>query len=407
MANLSDTAKNFPVGYEFYHPKERLLEIEKSKKRLVIGLPREDYRGENRICLTPLTVEMLVNNGHEIILEEGAGLASNYSDKEYSEKGAMIVRTKEEIYQCDIVLQISPLSGEEIDMLKGNQIIMSALQIHCRCAEDIRKLMQKKVTAIAFEYFKDQYNHFPVVRSMSEIAGVSAIMIAGEYLSKGKGGKGVLLGGVTGISPTEVVILGAGTAAEYAARAAMGLGASIKVFDNSMFRLRRLEDHLGQRIHTSTFHPHVLTKALKSADVVIGALRYEGDHPGAFVTEDMVKEMKAGAVIIDLSIDQGGCFETSEMTTHENPVFRKHGVIHYCVPNLASHVSRTASLAMSNICAPLLLHIGNNGGLHQFLKTDMGLRHGTYIYRGILTNQRLGNCVGILAKDINLFFVSM
>jgi len=407
MTNLGDTPKNFPVGYEFYHPKERLLEIEKSKKRLVIGLPREDYKGENRICLTPLTVEMLVNNGHEIIIEEGAGLASNYSDREYSEKGAQIVRNKEEIYQCDIVLQISPLSSDEIEMLKGNQIIMSALQVHCQCAEDIRKLMYKKVTAIAFEYLKDRDNHFPVIRSMSEIAGVSAIMIAGEYLSKGKGGKGVLLGGVTGVSPTEVVILGAGTAAEYAARAAMGLGANIKVFDNSMYRLRRMEDHLGQRIHTSTFHPHVLTKALKSADVVIGALRYEGNHPGTFVTEEMVKEMKPGSVIIDLSIDQGGCFETSEITTHKNPVFRKHDVIHYCVPNLASHVSRTASLAMSNICAPLLLHIGNNGGLHQFLKTDMGLRHGTYIYRGILTNQRLGDCTGILAKDINLFFASM
>jgi len=407
MANLGDTPKNFPVGYEFYHPKEKLLEIEKSKKRLVIGLPREDYKGENRICLTPLTVEMLVNNGHEIIIEEGAGNASNYSDTDYSEKGAVIVRTKSEIYQCDLVLQISPLSSEEIDLLKGNQIIMSALQVHCQCAENIQKLMQKKVTAIAFEYLKDSDNHFPVVRSMSEIAGVSAIMIAGEYLSKGKAGKGVLLGGITGVSPTEVIILGAGTAAEYAIRAAMGLGAAIKVFDNSMFRLRRLEDHIGQRIHTSTFHPYVLTKALKSADVVIGALRYEGNHPGILVTEDMVKGMKPGSVIIDLSIDQGGCFETSEITTHKNPVFKKHDVIHYCVPNLASHVCRTASLAMSNICAPLLLHIANNGGLHEFLKTDMGLRHGTYIYRGILTNQRLGDCVGILSKDINLFFTSM
>ena len=407
MANLRDTPQKFPAGYEFYHPKEKLLEIEKGKKRLVIGLPREDYRGENRICLTPLTVDMLVNNGHEILIEEGAGLASNYSDREYSENGAQIVRTKAEIYQCDLVLQMSPLSSAEIDLLRGNQVIMSALHVNCQCADDIRKLMQKKVTAIAFEYLKDRYDHFPVVRIMSEISGVSAIMIAGEYLSKGKGGKGVLLGGVTGVSPTEVVILGAGTAAEYAGRAAMGLGASIKVFDNSMYRLRRLEDHLDQRVHTSTFHPSVLAKALKSADVVIGALSYENNHLGIFVTEDMIKGMKVGSVIIDLSIDQGGCFETSERTTHENPVFTKYGVIHYCVPNLASHVSRTASIAMSNICAPLLLHIGNNGGLHQFIKTDMGLRHGTYIYKGILTNQTLGDCVGILAKDINLFFTSM
>ncbi len=407
MANLSDVSKNFSVSYEFYHPKEKLLEIEKSKKKLVIGLPREDYKGENRICLTPLTVEMLVNNGHEIFIETGAGLASNYADCDYSEKGAFIVCTKAEIYQCDIVLQMSPLSSKEIDLLKGNQIIMSALQVHCQCAENIRKLMQKKVTAIAFEYLKDSDGHFPVVRSMSEIIGISAIMIAGEYLSKGKNGKGVLLGGVTGVSPTEVVILGAGTAAEYASRAAIGLGASIKVFDNSMHQLRRLKAHLGQQIHTSTFHPSILSKAFKSADVVIGALKHEDSHRNILVTEDMIKQMKTGSVIVDLSIAQGGCFETSKMTTHEKPTFTKYGVIHYCVPNLASHTCRTASIAMSNICAPLLLDISNNGGVHQFLKSDMGLRHGTYIYKGILTNKRLGDCVKIQAKDINLFFTSM
>lgn len=407
MAPLSEGSRNFPIGHEFYQPKEEMLEVERRRKQLAIGIPREDGKGENRICLTPQSVEVLVNNGHDVMLERGAGLASNYSDKEYSENGAIIVNEKKEVYQCDVVIQVSPFSHAEIDMLKGNQIIFSALQIKSQCGENIRKLMQKKVTAIALELVKDENNFFPVVRSMAEIAGISSVMIAGEYLSKAHGGKGVMLGGITGITPTEVLVLGAGTAAEYATRSAMGLGAMVKVFDDSIFRLRRLEDNLGHRVFTSIFHPHVVEKALASADVVIGALRNGKSQTGFVVTEDMVTKMKPGSIIIDLSIDQGGCFETSMMTTHKDPVFKKHGVLHYCVPNVPSHVARTASLAMSNICSPLLLQIGRNGGVHQFIKHDMGLRHGTYIYRGILTNRRLGDSFGILAKDIDLLLAAM
>ena len=407
MGPLSEGSMNFPLGQKFYQPKEEMLEIERRRKQLAIGIPREDHKGENRICLTPQSVEVLVNNGHDVMLERGAGLASNYTDKEYSENGAQIVNDKMEIYQCDVVMQVSPLSHVEIDMLRGNQILFSSLQIKSQCGENIRKLMQKKVTAIAMELVKDENNFFPVVRSMAEIAGISSVMIAGEYLSKAHGGKGVMLGGITGITPTEVIVLGAGTASEYATRSAMGLGAMVKVFDDSIFRLRRLEDHLGHRVFTSIFHPHVLEKALASADVVIGALRYEKNKSGFIVTEDMVAKMKPGSIVIDLSIDEGGCFETSMMTTHKDPVFKKHGVLHYCVPNVPSHVSRTASLALSNICSPLLLQIGHNGGVHQFIKHDMGLRHGTYIYRGILTNRRLGDSFGILAKDIDLLLAAM
>jgi len=407
MAPLSEGSKNFPLGHEFYQPKEEMLELERRRKQLAIGIPREDYRGENRVCLTPQSVEILVNNGHEVMLERGAGLASNYTDKEYSENGALIVNEKKEVYQCDVVMQVSPFSGHEIDMLKGNQILFSALQIKSQCGENVRKLMQKKVTAIALELVKDRDNFFPVVRSMAEIAGISSVMIAGEYLSKAHGGKGVMLGGITGITPTEVIILGAGTAAEYATRAALGLGAMVKVFDDSIYRLRRLEDHLGHRVFTSIFHPHVLHKALASADVVIGAMRYERDHAGFMVTEEMVQSMKQGSIVIDLSIDQGGCFETSMLTNHKDPVYKKHGVLHYCVPNVPSHVARTASLALSNICSPLLLNIGQNGGVHQFIKNDIGLRHGTYVYRGILTNRRLGDSFGILAKDIDLLLAAM
>lgn len=407
MAPLSEGSKNFPLGHEFFQPKEEMLELERRRKQLVIGIPKEEYRGENRICLTPQSVELLVNNGHEVVLEQGAGLASNYTDEEYSENGARIVLEKKEVYQCDTVIQVSPFSSAEIDMLRGNQILFSALQIKSQCGENVRKLMQKKVTAIALELVKDRDNFYPVVRSMAEIAGISSIMIAGEYLSKAHGGKGVMLGGVTGITPTEVIILGAGTAAEYATRAALGLGAMVKVFDDSIYRLRRLEDHLGHRVFTSIFHPHVLEKALASADVVIGAIRHSKEHVGYMVTEDMVEKMKPGSIVIDLSIDQGGCFETSMLTNHKDPVYKKYGVLHYCVPNVPSHVSRTASLALSNICAPLILNIGQNGGVHKFIKNDIGLRHGTYVYRGILTNRRLGDTFGILAKDIDLLLAAM
>ncbi|WP_421920908.1 alanine dehydrogenase [Marinifilum sp.] len=407
MAPLSEGSKNFPLGYGFFQPKEEMLELDRRRKQLVIGIPKEECRGENRVSLTPQSVELLVNNGHEVVLERGAGLASNYTDSEYSENGARIVMEKEEVYQCDTVMQVSPFSSSEIDMLRGNQILFSALQIKSQCGENVRKLMQKKVTAIALELIKDCNNFYPVVRSMAEIAGISSVMIAGEYLSKAHGGKGVMLGGITGITPSEVIILGAGTAAEYATRAAFGLGAMVKVFDDSIYRLRRLEDHLGHRVFTSIFHPHVLEKALASADVVIGALRHGIEHSGYMVTEEMVQKMKPGSIIIDLSIDQGGCFETSMLTNHKDPVFKKHGVLHYCVPNVPSHVARTASLALSNICAPLLLNIGQNGGVHKFIKNDNGLRHGTYVYRGILTNRRLGDTFGILAKDIDLLLAAM
>lgn len=404
---LDDDSRSFPIGKEYMYPKEEMLEIERRRKRLVIGIPREDFKMENRVCLTPQSVEILVNNGHDVILEKSAGVASNFTDKEYSEVGASIVDTHEQIYQADIILQVSPFSVEEIDMLKGDQVIFSALQMRSQCGASIRKLMQKKVTAIAHEYLKDRNDFYPVVRSMSEIAGNTAIMIAGEYLSKARGGKGVMLGGVTGITPSEVVILGAGTAGEYAARAAHGLGAMVKVFDNSLYRLRRLEDHLGRRVFTSIFHSHVLSKALASADVVLGALRYEEGVPRILVTEEMVKSMKPGSLIIDLSIDQGGCFETSCMTSHKDPVYRSNGILHYCVPNVPSRVSRTASLALSNIFTPLLLLIGDSGGIIQRIKTDKGLRHGTYIYRGILTDSRIGDAFGILSKDIDLLLAAM
>lgn len=399
------TDKKDKSGYAFgstgFLPQEEMLEIGKKKQKLVIGLPKENKKYESRVGLTPEAVEILVNNGHEVIIETGAGAGANYVDTDYSENGAQIVENKAEVFQCDIILKIAPPTIEEIELFKTNQVLLSSLHFPSQSEEYIRKLMQKKLTAISFEGLKDRENCYPVVRSMSEIAGTTSIIIAADYLSNMHDGKGVLLGGITGITPTEVVILGAGTAAEYAARAALGLGAFIKVFDYSVSKLKRLQTNLSDRLFTSVFHPRVMEKHLKSADIVIGAMHLE-KGPQFLITEDMVKEMKKGAVIIDLSIDQGGCIETSECKTHADPVYTKHGVIHYCVPNIASGVARTASIALSNVFNPLLLHVADAGGVQKKLKVDSGLRHGVYIYNGILTNERIGNHFGIPSKDIDL-----
>lgn len=396
----------YTFGRAGFLPQEEMLEIGKKKQKLVIGIPKENTKFESRVGLTPEAVEILVNNGHEIIIEKGAGTAANYTDTNYSEYGAQIVESSSEVYKCDIILKIAPPTIEEIDLFKNNLILISSLHFTSQSEEYIRKLMQKKVTAISFEGLKDRDNCYPVVRSMSEIAGTTSILIAAEYLSNIHNGKGVLLGGISGITPTEVIILGAGTAAEYAARAALGLGAFIKVFDFSVSKLRRLQTNLSNRLFTSVFHPQVIKKHLKSADVVIGSMHLDDRGPQFLITEEMVKEMKKGAVIIDLSIDQGGCIETSECRNHSNPVYSKYDVIHYCVPNIASRVARTASIALSNVFNPLLLNIADAGGVQKHLKDDAGLRHGVYIYNGILTNTRIGNHFGIPSKDIDLFMAA-
>jgi len=396
----------FPLGEERLMPQESMLETETKRKQLTIGIPKESDPYENRIPLTPEAVEVIVNQGHTVFVTRSAGVAASYSDHDFSECGATIVETNKEVFQSDLILKLAPLTIEEVGEIRGNQTILSSLHLTSQTGDTIRKLMKKKVTAFAFESIKDKYDCFPVVRSMSEIAGLASILIASEYLSSVHRGKGVLLGGVTGITPAEVIILGAGSAAEYAARAAIGLGASVKVFDKSVYKMRRLQNNLGFRLQTSVFHPRVLKKALSSADVVIGAIHLTGESHQYYVTEEMVKGMKKGSVIVDISIDQGGCIETSQFTTHGNPVFTKHGVIHYCVSNIPSRVARTASIAMSNVFTPLISEIADAGGVKNVLKIDAGLRKGVYIFNGILTSPLIGRRFGILSKDIDLLLAA-
>ncbi|HET6225118.1 MAG TPA: alanine dehydrogenase [Bacteroidia bacterium] len=398
LASLSQTA---------LLPQEETLEIGRKKGNLFIGIPKEISFQENRVALVPDAVSLLVNNGHHVIIESGAGKMANFQDHDYSEAGAQIVYSPSDVYKADIILKVAPPSPEEIGMMQQRQTLISSLQLTVQPEDFIKQLMAKKITAIAFDWIKDQDGIYTVIRSMGEIAGSTSILIAAEYLSNVNNGQGAILGGISGISPTEVVILGAGTVGEFATRAALGLGASVKVFDNSIYRLRRMQSDIGTRIFTSVIQPRVLAKHLKTADVVIGAIRGEQGRTPCVVTEKMVSEMKTDSVIVDISIDQGGCFETSEVTNHSHPVFRKHGVIHYCVPNIASRVSRTASFALSTIFTPILLNIGEEGGVENMLRRDMGVRNGVYLYNGTLTNQVLGEMFKLPYQDINLLMAAL
>lgn len=386
-------------------PQEEVLEVKTAKSDLKIGIPKETSFQEKRVPLTPDGVLLICDNGHEVIIESGAGEGANYSDADFSEAGAKIVYSQEEVYESDIILKVEPPSLKELDMMKHRQTLISALQLKAQKKSYFQKLMEKKVTAISFENMEDEDGIVPVVRSMSEIAGNTSILVAAEYLSNANNGKGFMLGGVSGVPPTEIVIIGAGTVGTYAARTALGLGANVKVFDRSLSKLRRLQGTLSNMpIYTCVIQPKILEKALMRCDVAIGAIRSESGRTPCVVTEDMVSKMKAGSVIVDVSIDQGGCFETSELMSHANPVFNKYDVVHYCVANIPSRVSRTASFSLSNILGPVLLSIGEYGGVDAILHKNSGVRKGLYVCNGTLVNKPIGEWFDLPYTDAHLLF---
>lgn len=393
-----------PFSIQELMPQEEKLEITVNKSDLTIGIPKELYFQEKRICLTPEAVNTLTNNGHKILIEKGAGKGAGYSDREYSEAGAEVTPDTKKVYASAMILKVEPPTVEEIAMMNTGAFLVSAIQLKTREKAYIEALQKKKITALGFEFFKDADGSNPMVKSLSEIAGIATIMIASEIMGNPETGKGLLLGNITGVPPTEVVILGSGTVAEYAARTALGLGANIKIFDNSVARLRRIQNQLSNRVFTSTIQDKLLLKALRRCDVVIGALSGVNRCP-VVVTENMIEIMKEGSVIIDVSIDTGGCFETSEVTNHKKPTFIKHGVVHYCVPNIPSRYAKTASQAMSNILIPYLLEIGENGGVESAIRYDADLKNGIYMYHGVLTNKRIADWFGLTAREINLIIL--
>ena len=382
-------------------PQEEKLEVARRKSDLFIGIPNETSYQERRICLTPDAVNSLTFQGHRVMIEAGAGENSSYSDKEYSDAGAEVTNDTRKVFGCPMILKVGTPTLAEIEMMNPQTILISSIQLKTKSKAYFEALTKKKITALAFEYIKDEDGSYPAVRSSSEIAGTASILIAAELMITNEFGKGLLFGNITGVAPTEVVIIGAGTVGEFAAKTALGLGATVKVFDNSITKLRRLQNSLNQRIFTSTIQNKGLLKALRRCDVAIGAMRGIDRCP-VIVSETMVEHMKKGAVIVDVSIDTGGCFETSEVTSHERPTFIKSNVLHYCVPNIPSRYSKTASLSISNIISPFLMKIAEDGGLESAIRCDMGLKHGVYLYHGILTNKAIGDWFDLPNNDINL-----
>ncbi|MEO0899485.1 MAG: alanine dehydrogenase [Bacteroidota bacterium] len=391
-------------------PKERPVQSSKGKKSLRVGIPKETFFQENRVALTPEAAGVLVANGHQVYVEHDAGLGARYTDNDYSEEGAMIQYKAEDIFtNADIILKVSPLSQEEMGLLRENQILISAVNMGNLTPDFVHQLIKKNITAIGFEFFKSQDGSLPLVQMMSEIAGVSSIHIASELLTGNNDGQGILLGGVTGIPPAEVTIIGAGTVGFNAAQTAMGMGARVRIIDQEIYKLRRIEKELGISVYTSVAQGNYVREAVIASDVVIGAAYREGQRAPLVVTEDMVKEMKDGSVIIDVAIDQGGCVETSRMMTLDNPTFVEHGIIHYCVPNIASRVARTASIAISNILGPLIVNIGDSGGLDNLIRYNPGAKEGVYVYRRHVTKKNIAMLFGMSMnyRDIELLIVSM
>lgn len=388
------------------YPQEQLMPVKRGKYSFFIGLPREISLQENRISLTPDAVALLINRGHEVWVETKAGEGSKFSDKAYSDAGAKIVYSPQELYKADVILKIEPPTLEEVELFHPGQTLISALQAGHLQPEYIQAVTRKKITALAWEFIEDKVGGMPIIRAMSEIAGSTVLLIAAEYLSTTNHGKGTILGGITGVPPTKVVIIGAGTVGEYAARAALTLGAEVQIYDNHLYKLRRIKHTLGHQLYTSTIDTVTLSETLKTADVVIGALRAEKGRVRHVVSEEMVMNMHSDSLIIDLSIDQGGCVATSEITTLDKPVFRKHGVIHYCVPNVASRVAHTATTALSNIFTPTILRAAEEGGVEEMIFSHKWFMKGVYTYKGGLTNETIARKFGLKYKSIELLLAA-
>ena len=394
-------SQSSPFTKEQLIPQEETLEVYKNKGELFLGIPKETSYQEKRVCLTPDAVAAITAHGHRVMIESNAGKWARFSDKDYSNAGAEVTQDTKKVFSCPTILKIEPPSFPELEMINPQTTLISALQLKTQCKEYFQKLATKRITALGFEFIRDDDGTYPAVRALSEIAGTASVLIASEIMSNNEQGNGLMFGNISGVPPIEVVIIGAGTVGEFAARSAVGLGANVKVFDSSLTRLRNVQTNIGRTLYTSTIQPKTLMKSLKRCDVLIGAVRGKNRSP-VIVTDEMVQGMKKGAVIIDVSIDMGGCVETSEITTHDKPIFTKHGVIHYCVPNIPSRYARTSSVSISNIFTPYLLHIAEEGGMENTLRFDKGLRNGLYFYHGILTNKSIADWFDLSYRDINL-----
>lgn len=386
-------------------PMEAMAWTKQNARSILIGIPKEHAKFENRIALSPHAVQLLVANGHEVVLEKSAGERSGFSDADYLLAGASITEDIAQVWQSPLVIKISPPSEKEIELMKLGNCLISCASYHHLSVEIIDKIIQKKILAIGLEYAEDNGGGFPFVKIMAEIAGQLVLPIASEILRK-EHQPGILLGNVTGVPPCKMVLLGSGQVVEQAARAAWHAGIQVQVFDKDIYKLQRLKQSLGFPLITQVIDSENLPKALQEAQVIVGALRSDNGITPCIVTEEMVSKLKEGTLIMDVCIDQGGCFETSFTTNLGNPTFTKHGVIHYCVPNIPSQVSQTASLAISNLITSFLLKAGKTGGVEEMLWQGKSFMKGVYAYKGYITHLMIGKLFHKAVKDIQLLLLS-
>ena len=388
-------------------PNPQAARVGEAQRRLRIGIPSEAPNRERRVALAPYAAGLLVNTGHDVRIETGAGASAQFADVEYAEAGAEVVETLGEVYaEADLIVKVFPPRDEELAMMQERQVLISALHLGAIAPDFLKRLMELRATAIGFEFIADKDGTLPIVRMMHEISGSMAVQTAARLLESGDGGRGLMMGGISGVPPATVVILGAGVVGEWAARTALGFGANVIVLDSDLSALRALEHYLDRRITTAMANPQYVQTAVARADVVIGAMMAIGERSPMLVTEDMVAGMRDGAVIVDVVIDQGGCIETSRPTTLDAPTFTAHGVVHHCVPNLPSAVARTATYALSNVLTPYLIEIGEAPSINDALWQNVSLRTGTYVYRRHLTKKSLAAMFGMAHRDIELLIAS-
>ncbi len=386
---------------------ERMLQLKNKHKSLRIGIPREMSNEERRVALTPGGVQTLTANHHEVFIQKDAGLYAHFKDAEYINAGAELVESPEDLYStCNLIVKVGPPSRSELELLQEKQILFSALHLGSATPDILSRLTELCITGIGFEFIRDADDTFPIVRTMHEIMGALSVQIAARYLESGDGGQGVMLGGISGVPPSTVLILGATVIGEWAARTALGYGAHVIVLDNNLSALRSMEHLLDRRIFTAMASEHYVKESVRSADVVIGAAMTSGYRAPMLVSEEMVATMRPGSVIVDVVIDQGGCIETSRATTHSDPIYREYDVIHYCVPNMPSNAARTATYALTNVLVPYLLQIGEVGNMNEALWRNVGLRNGTYAYRRHITKKSLSTLFGLPHRDIELLIAS-
>ncbi len=365
-----------------------------------IGAINESAKIENRVGLSPGGVSFLLEKGHKVYVQAGAGLKSGYANEEFTAQGANIVFTKEEVFgRSDIVINLSPLNQEECRLVKPRQVLLGFHHLAVAKKAIVEELLQKNVSMIGYEIIQDEGDVLPFYESLSEVAGPMCLSIAGHYLQTNQGGRGMILGGVVSVPPATVVIIGSGVLARSATRAMLGAGAQTIVIGHNMERLRKIEEMTGGHVITMMGSKYNLARMTKVADILIGAVLRPGERAPVMITREMIKTMKKGSVIIDLAIDQGGCIETSRPTTLEQPTYVEEDVIHYCVPNFTSSVSRTATKVLSNL-AVQYLHIIGELGIDQAIQKNKPLARGVYMHQGAICKKNIAERFSLIYRDV-------